>query len=222
MAKSSCFCGWVWREFLQGWFMAASWVQLQTQTGQDWLTGTSQLHLCSRRTSEGNGIHCTRTLVGPQRHVANSEGKCLGFPRSSSLMQEKRHVEAWWNWTCSGATLSCVFKMDFSLREKGLNQTKMLQAKLPAVFNYFRGLKCSQMSLWGSQAHYQSRFLGACPSTELCKLQQMKFDDSSRTSRHCPDSCWPSCRLPESSTQALDDIYLIRTTWALGHRTVGV
>lgn len=68
----------------------------------------------------------------------------------------------------SGATLSCIFKMDFSLRQKGLNQTKMLQAKLPAVFNYFRGLKCSQMSLWRSQALYQKQVPGGLSQYRAC------------------------------------------------------
>lgn len=143
-------------------------MQLQTQTGQHWFSGTSQLHLCSRRTSEGNGTHCTRTLVGPQRHVADSEGKSLFFPIIIFCYAREERCGSLMGLDLSGATLSCIFKMDFSLRQKGLNQTKMLQAKLRAVFNYFRGLKCSQMSLWRSQALYQKQVPGGLSQYRAC------------------------------------------------------
>lgn len=113
----------------------------------------------------------------------------------------------------SGATLSYILKMDFSLRQKGLNQTKMLQAKLPAVFNYFRGLKCSQMSLWRSQALYQKQVPGGLSQYRACCVNFRGWNLMTQAAGHCPDGCWSSCRLPKSSTQALDDIYLIRTTW---------
>lgn len=149
-------------------------------TWQEHIAGTSELHLCSRRTSKRNSTHCRKPLVvDQQRHVANREGKSGFFPWSSYFMQEKKQMEAQWEWTCSGATLRHIFKIDFTLREKGLNRTKFLQAKLPTGFNYFRGLNCSQMSLWGRQSPLQKAgSWGPVPlQTMLDQLQQLKLDD---------------------------------------------
>lgn len=210
--------GWMWRDVLQeyGWFTAASQMQLQTQLGQDHINGTSQLHLCSRRTSRRNGIHFTKPLVEQQRHVANSGGKSKVFPWSSYFMQEEKHMEPLWEWTCFGATLSHVFRTDFSLRENGLNRTKILQAKLPAGFNYFRGLNCSQMSLGKAKLFTKSRFLGACPITEhvvSTATTEAGWLELQGCWAPCADGCLPSWGLPAFSTHALDDIYLTRTTW---------
>lgn len=60
-----------------------------------------------------------------------------------------------------------------------MNQTEILQAKLPAGFNCFRGLDCSQMSHWGSQSSSpKAGSWGPVPLQSMLYLQQqLKLDD---------------------------------------------
>lgn len=160
--------GWVWREFLQEhrWFMAASWMQLQTQTGQDWLNGTSRLHLCSRRASVRSGIHCTRTLVGPQRHVTTVKEKAF-FPHDHVLLCKRRNT---WKPDGTGPVLGLlwgIYSRWISLwgrrgwaKQKCSRQNSLL---FSITLEDWSAHKC----LSGEEKLFtKSRFLGACPSTE--------------------------------------------------------
>lgn len=166
MAKSSCLS-------LNDWvLLAGSEESFCKSTDESWQPlGCS----CKHRQGRMGSVAPASSTFAPGEHLKEMDSIAQGlwwglkgmlqtvkekafFPHDQLLLCKSRHM---WKpdgaGPCSGATLSCMFKKDFSLRQKGWNQTKTLLAELPAVFSYFRGLKCSQMSLWGSQALYQKQ-----------------------------------------------------------------